>query len=193
VRLNARGVEDHIIVQVIDLVNSYSTTGCAGQHLDLSFNSEIGISENAYFDIISMKSAAQIECACHIGAFLATSNEELIKAFVVFGHNLGMAAQITNDIQGVLRKSDIIKRKITLPVIFALAQTEGEVRYQLELAFDKQSESIPNTTKIRDLLFHCGAIHYATVKMEFYRQRALDILAEIEKAGARVERLKLFL
>ena len=83
-----------------------------------------------------------------------------------------------------------MKRKITLPVIYALTQTDDEVRNQLELIFSKPSESVPDPAQIRDLLFRTGAIHYAMIKMEFYKQRALDILSKAERAGANVERLK---
>ena len=192
-RLKGRGVEDYIIICAMDAVNSFYTTACAGQHLDLSLTSEMTISEDMYFRVTGMKSASQIECACHIGALLANANQDLIDTFAIFGHNLGMAAQITNDIQGIIRGSNILKHKITLPVIYALTQVDGEARNQLERAFRKQSELVSDPTQIRDLLFRVGAIHYATIKMEFYKQRARDILSEAEAAGARVERLKLFL
>jgi octaprenyl-diphosphate synthase len=111
----------------------------------------------------------------------------------MFGYNLGMASQIANDIQGITRGRDILKRKITLPVIYALSQADGEARHQLELTFSKQSESAPSPAQTRDLLFNTGAIHYATIKMELYKQQALDILSKAEGAGANVERLRLFL
>jgi len=192
-RLKARGVEDCIIVRVMDVVNSYCTTACAGQHLDLSLSSETAVSEDVYLRVIEMKSASQVECACHAGALLANANQELVDMFAKFGHNLGMAAQITNDIQGVTRGSDILKHKITLPVIYALTQTGSKARNQLELTFSKQSEPVLDATQIRDLLFRTGAIHYAMIKMESYKQRALDTLSKTEGAGASIEHLKLFL
>ena len=192
-RLRGRGIEDCIVVRVMDRVNSFYISACAGQHLDLSPASEKAVSEDIYLRVISLKSASTIECACHVGALLASANQELIDTFTLFGHNLGMASQIANDIQGITHGTDIMKHKITLPIIYALAQTDGEAHSQLELAFGKQSESVADPTEIRDLLFRTGAIHCATVKMEFYKQRALDILLEIERAGASVERLKLFL
>jgi geranylgeranyl pyrophosphate synthase len=191
-RLKARGVADCTIVRVMDVVNSYFTTACAGQHLDLSLASKMDVSEDLYFRVTGMKSSSQVGCACHIGALLATTNQALINTFTVFGHNLGMAAQITNDILGVTRGSDILKHKITLPVIYVLTQRGGKARNQLELTFSKQSEPMLDATQIRDLLFRSGAIHYATIKMELYKQRALDTLSKAERAGARGERLKLF-
>ncbi len=193
VRLEARGVADCIIVRVMDAINSFCITACAGQHLDLSMTSEMAASEDTYLRVACMKSASTVECACHIGALLATENQGLINIFGTFGHNLGMASQIANDIQGVTQESDITKHRITLPVIYALAQTDGEARNQLEFAFGKPSESVTNSVQIRDLLFRTGAIHYATLKMEFYKQQAVDMLSEAERAGASVKRLQLFL
>ena len=192
-RLKIRDVEDYIIVRIMDAVNSFYTTACAGQHLDLSLTSKMFVSEDMYLRVASMKSASQIECACYIGALLANANQELIDTFAIFGHNLGMASQITNDIQGTTQGSDIVKHKMTLPVIYALTQADGEARNQLELTLGKQSESVTDPTQIRDLLFRIGAVHYATLKMEFYKQRAWDSLSKAEGSGASVERLKLFL
>ena len=50
-----------------------------------------------------------------------------------------------------------------------------------------------NAAQIRDLLFRCGAVHYATVKMEIYRQTAADILSRMEIDGVNVKPLKVFL
>jgi len=194
-RLKARGVADSIIVRVMDVSNSFFTTACIGQHLDLSLTSGVATSEEVYLKVTGMKSASQVECACHIGALLANAKQELVSMFAEFGHNLGMAAQIGNDIQGITGGSDILRHKITLPIIYALAQTDGDAHNhnQLVSTFGKQAESMPDPVQIRDLIFRTGAIHYATVKMEFYKQLALNNLSEAERYGARVEQLKMFL
>ncbi len=192
-RLKGRGVEDYIIVRVMDVFNSFCITACAGQHLDLSLTPGMTVSEDMYLRIAAMKSASTGECACHIGALLAMANQELIDTFSKFGHNLGMASQINNDIQGITQGTDIVNRKLTLPVIYALEQTDGEAHNQLEFTFGKQAEPAPDPNQTRDLLFRTGAVHYSMIKMELYKQRALDILSQAEGAGARVERLKLFL
>jgi geranylgeranyl pyrophosphate synthase len=192
-RLKGRGVEPGLIIRVMESVNSYHTIACAGQHLDLSLTPEMALSEDMYLKVAEMKSASVTECACRVGAMLAAADQDLIDKFTGFGHNLGMAAQIANDIQGVTGGSDILKRKITLPAIYALAQTEGEVHQQLENIFCGQSDAVLDLNGIKDILFHTGAVHYTTVKIEFYKQQALDILSEIEDTGINVERLRPFL
>jgi geranylgeranyl diphosphate synthase type I len=192
-RLRLRNVDDRCIVSVMSAVNSYYSTACAGQHLDLTLIPEQALSEEDYLKIADMKSASTVECGCHIGALLADTGQFFIDKFSAFGHNLGMAAQIANDIIGVLQKSDILKRKATLPVIYAITQTSGRDQDQLRMVFSPQSNAAPDPEIIKNLLFRTGAIHYTTIKMEYYKQQALDILSEAEAAGVRVERLKHFL
>lgn len=192
-QLKGKGVADHIIVRVMDTINLYYAKACAGQHLDLTLTPEIANSEDIYFKVVNMKSASTPECACYIGALLATENQELIDKFSLFGQNLGIASQIANDILGITRGSDIVKRKMSLPIIYTLNQTDGDVRSQVELAYKNKYESSPDPKYIKDLLFNNGAIYYSTIKMSLYKQRALDILSEVESKGANVGKLKSFL
>jgi geranylgeranyl pyrophosphate synthase len=192
-RLKERGVADCTTVRVMDVVNSYYTTACAGQHLDLSLDPEMFVSENMYFKVMDMKSASQIECACKVGALLAKAKQELVDIFAKFGHNLGLSSQIANDIQSSINGSDITKLTVTLPIIYALTQADNQICDELRHIFSKPSLSVHDTRQIKDILFRTGAIHYAMIKMELYKQRARDILTKAEASGASVERLKLLL
>jgi len=194
VNLNKRDIEDHVIVQIMDTISSLFTTACIGQHLDLYLTSKAAISEDTYLKIINMKSASQVECSCRVGAMLVTNDQKLINLFAEFGHNLGIAAQITNDIQGIIHGSDILEHKISLPMIYALTQTDVQVQNQLEAALSKlDDKSILYLEQVRELLFSSGAIHYAMIKLEFYKQRAMNSLSLIEAEVGNVERLKLLL
>ena len=175
-------------------MNSYYTTASIGQHLDLSlFPTEVA-SEDVYLRVIAMKSASAVECACHVGALLAEANPNLIESFTAFGHNLGMASQIANDIKGVSCLRDIKRHKITLPTIYALAQTDGEIHRLLENAFCRSIiESATPPDQIKDLLFRVGGVQYATIMMELYKQKAIDNIIELERAGVKIGMLKHFL
>ncbi len=193
-RLKNTGVEDAIIVNVMRSLNSYYTTACIGQHLDLSAGQEELLLENEYLRIIGMKSASQIECACHLGALVATDKADLISEFNDFGHNLGMASQIMNDILGIESEDDILQRNKTLPVIFALTQTDEETRCQLENAFcpdsQKRTKEIAQT---KNLIYNCGAIYYSTLQVELYKQSALKALSQAASIGAEIDKLRVFL
>jgi geranylgeranyl pyrophosphate synthase len=192
-RLQDGGVNSDTIVKLIDTVNSYYAKACVGQHLDLSLAPEERTQEDAYLKLIGIKSAFAAECACYTGALLAGANQEMISSFTLFGYNLGMAAQIANDIRGITGLRDIENSKITLPVIFALTQA-NEYRELLESTFFKNEWEfkIP-PGQIKDLLVNCGSIHYATIKMEIYKQQAMGVLNELERTGISIEQLRQFL
>jgi octaprenyl-diphosphate synthase len=140
-----------------------------------------------------MKSAFAAECACYAGALLAGAHEDLINLFTTFGYNLGMAAQIANDIRGITGLKDINNRKITLPVIFALGQA-GQVHELLNSAFLKNDNKfVSSPRQIKDLLVNTGAIQYATIKMEIYKQQAMGVLNELERTEINIEQLRQFL
>jgi geranylgeranyl pyrophosphate synthase len=192
-RMIDKGVKPAVVVRVMDVLNAAFTDACIGQHLDLTFSAQSIVSEEDYLQAIGLKSASQVQCACHVGALIGGSNKKIVDIFVKFGYNLGMAAQIGNDIQGIIGESDILKPKITLPYVYALSQTEGESQRYLEALFGTLPDNQPDAARVRDILFQCGAVHYATAKMEFYKEQALDFLLEAEAAGANVEKLKQFL
>lgn len=192
-RLKEKGIDAESAIRIMEMVNTSYTTACAGQHLDLSLNMDCPVSEEVYLKIISMKSASQIECACRVGAVLATENEELISLFSTFGHNLGMASQIINDITGIISEADLAKPKLTLPVVYALANTKGKTRQQLENTFRKKEAARLEITAIKDVLYNCGAVHYAVIKAELYKQDAINALNKAQKMKADTNRLKVFL
>jgi geranylgeranyl pyrophosphate synthase len=124
---------------------------------------------------------------------LGTENDKLIEAIARFGKDLGMFSQIANDIFGITRGNDIQKRKLNLPVAYALTQTKGEVKRQLKMAFYKPSTTRHDTAIIKNILFNCGAMYYTMVEMETHKQDALIVLDEAKKEGAKVEWLSLFI
>ena len=191
-RLKNRSLDDRIVVHVLDIINSYYLTACTGQHRDISHGNTINIPENDYLNILSLKSASQIECACYTGALLATENEEILDKFKEFGYNLGMMAQITNDIAGIINKKDIINRKITLPVIFALAQTEKPLYTLLEQYYSNQSGSDITAEQISDILSSSGALHYTAIKLEYYRLSATEAIDIFEEKNIKTDILRMF-
>ncbi|MFC1946418.1 polyprenyl synthetase family protein [Chloroflexota bacterium] len=192
-QLKARGVEDAVTIRIMDTLNSYYTTACMGQHLDLTLSPNDINSEDTYFKITGMKSASTIECACHIGALVSNAARDLIDNYSQLGYNLGIAAQIANDIEGITGGRDIATQKITLPVIYALNHTTGESYDYLENMFIKQGDPLINVQKVIDILFGSGAIQYSILQMELYKQKVFDSLSLIERNKVDVSQLKNFL
>ena len=195
VRLREKTTDPDIVAAVLAELSSSFIQACAGQWRDLSRQSEGALSEELYLNTIALKSASQLECACRIGALVAMSDEYLMGCFGSFGHNLGMAAQVTNDIQGILdasgSRNDIYQRKKTLPVIYALTHGDNHSRITLESIYDQATQVTPDTEReAKSVLLGVGAVHYAVLIAEVFRQRALSDLRMAQAAGANVRRLK---
>ncbi|NLT28692.1 MAG: hypothetical protein GXX97_06470 [Dehalococcoidales bacterium] len=191
--LKEKQVNDSKIVRILDTINHYYLKACTGQHLDLSQGNKLDISENEYLDILSLKSASQIECSCYTGALLATDNNELLGLFKNFGYNLGMMLQITNDIAGIISKNDIINKKITFPVIFALSQTESFTHDKLEQYYQNQSGDELSVDNISDILSNTGAMHYSAIITESYRLSAKEAAEKAESNGVNIDKMRIFL
>src|SRR5579859_4661166 len=72
-----------------------------GQYLDISFEEQKDIAVAAYVDMIGRKTAALMACAAEMGAMLGTRDEETIKRLRSFGHAMGIAFQVRDDMLGV--------------------------------------------------------------------------------------------
>lgn len=191
-RLRLKGVPDAEVLGIIDTISSGCIAACEGQHLDLSLTPQCIFEEN-YLRIAYLKSASTVECACRAGALAAGAPEDLIDKFAKFGYNLGMMAQIANDLAGVDSGADIRKRKVTLPAIYALANLNGEPLLQVEQAFVRPPEVNPDPLKIKDILFSRGAVYYAAVRMQLYHQAAQKVLNGLGSDSINTGHLKEYL
>lgn len=160
-----------------------------GQHLDISFESRVIITEDEYLRMIGGKTAALIACACDIGAIVAGSDQ--IDHFERFGSELGYAFQIEDDLLGiwgdpnVTGKSagnDILHRKKSLPVAYGLARSA-----ELQRLYAQKTIDVP---LIIQQLEQLGAREYTQAMAAQHHQRALDALAATQANNSAISALR---
>lgn len=133
------GVEPATALKLAQLFDTTLLQLTEGQHLDMSFEGQSQISLAHYEEMISRKTALLMRCATRMGAMLATSQEEIIESLTQFGHALGMAFQVRDDMLGVwasqaesgkLPTGDLYRRKKSLPVlhVFQYGRPEDQQR-----------------------------------------------------------------
>ena len=119
------------------LVSQMGNIMSEGEVFQLTKCGDVHMTEAEYLSIIEKKTAVLISAACAVGAILGKATKEKIEALAVFGMNAGMAFQITDDVLdytarggdfGKLIGKDLEEGKITLPLIFALQQSNAEER-----------------------------------------------------------------
>lgn len=76
-----------------------------------------------YWRTMELKTATAYSAACGSGAMVGTNESQLIDACLVYGHHVGLAIQIFNDMEAIWQPdglSDLTQGKITLPLMYGL-------------------------------------------------------------------------
>ncbi|HEY4761744.1 MAG TPA: polyprenyl synthetase family protein [Thermoguttaceae bacterium] len=113
------------------ILSATAKTMCEGELQQIESRGNYELSEDQYLSIIGHKTAELIACCCRLGAYYARAHAETIETLGRYGHNLGVAFQIADDVLDLLGDentvgkslgTDLLKQKATLPLIRLLDQ-----------------------------------------------------------------------
>lgn len=156
-----------------------------GELLQLEKSRSLNLSESIYYDIIRGKTASLLASACSAGAFSATGDEELAEKMRVFGDKVGMAFQIKDDLFdygtddiGKPTGNDIKEKKLTLPLIYTLNNTDKATRRKLIYILKNENKDPKKIREVIEVVKQTGGIDYTQQKMVTFRDEALAILEE---------------
>jgi geranylgeranyl diphosphate synthase type I len=133
-RLPSRGVPAERALEALKFFDQTCLKLTQGQHLDIRFEDQALVTVEEYLAMISGKTAALLAASTYLGAFLAGVDQTTAQRYHDFGHHLGLAFQIQDDILGIWGEEeltgkstsdDIMTRKKTLPVLLGLGQSKG--------------------------------------------------------------------
>ncbi len=122
------------------VVGQTAITMCEGEMMQVASRGNLALTEREYMDIIARKTAALVETCCHLGAQYAAADEATVRRLRDFGHALGLAFQIVDDLldltgqEAEVGKSlgrDVYEGELTLPVIHALRTASPGERTRL--------------------------------------------------------------
>jgi geranylgeranyl diphosphate synthase, type I len=117
------------VVKAAEILHNTCLELTRGQFLDMSYEERNDLSVEDYWPMIAGKTAALLSGCCHIGALLGGADEAQQDAYRAFGHYLGLAFQVQDDILGIWgdealtgksAASDLIEGKNSLPVLAGL-------------------------------------------------------------------------
>ena len=124
-------------LDVLRILSDASAIIAEGEVLQLSAQGDVSLSLKQYYQVIAAKTAALFAAACEIGPVIAERSTEEIVALRDYGHYLGMAFQIADDVLdyaaereklGKAIGDDFREGKLTAPVILALESANDEER-----------------------------------------------------------------
>lgn len=124
-------------LRVLDILANASATIAEGEVLQMTAATDLRTDEEVYLKVVRGKTAALFSAATQVGGVIAGAPERQVQALYDYGDALGIAFQIADDLldyQGDSRATgknvgdDFRERKLTLPVIKAVARATEEER-----------------------------------------------------------------
>ncbi|WP_171208993.1 MULTISPECIES: polyprenyl synthetase family protein [unclassified Ruegeria] len=124
-------------LRVLDILSNASATIAEGEVLQMTAATDLRTDESVYLQVVRGKTAALFSAATEVGAVIAGASDAQVQALFDYGDALGIAFQIADDLldyQGDSKATgknvgdDFRERKLTLPVIKAVAQATPEER-----------------------------------------------------------------
>jgi octaprenyl-diphosphate synthase len=157
-----------------------------GELLQIEKARKLDITEEVYFDVIRQKTASLIATVCE-GAAISVDREDMAAQMRNFGELVGLAFQIKDDIFDYGTDNDIGKptgldireRKMTLPLIYTLANASKEVKKELINIVKNHNEDTQKVRRAVLLVVESGGIKYASEKMNQLKDEALSLLIGI--------------
>ena len=163
-----------------------------GELLQIEKARKLDIKEEVYFEIIRKKTATLIASACAAGAASVSSDANMIERLKKLGEKTGIAFQIKDDLFdfgsddiGKPHGIDIKERKMTLPLIYALHNTDEKTRRHIIYIVKNNNEDSSKVNEVIDFVRRSGGLSYAEKEMNRIKDEALEILHEFEPSDVR--------
>jgi len=177
-------------LRVLNILSNAAAVIAEGEVLQLSAAMNLATTEDIYLQVIRGKTAALFEAACEVGGVISEQPEDVVRALATYGDRLGVAFQMADDLldwggtTGAIGKNigdDFRERKLTLPVIRAIARADQEERSFWKRTIEKGDQREGDLEAALELLTKHGTL--AETRDEAMRysaqaREALDILPE---------------
>ena len=175
-------------LRVMDILANASAVIAEGEVLQLTAAQDLATTEGIYLQVIRGKTAALFAAAMEVGGVIATVPEEQVQALRAYGDALGIAFQIVDDLLdyggtdaaiGKNTGDDFRERKLTLPVIKAVARADAEERAFWTRTIEKGDQRDGDLAQAMAIMARHGAMQSARDEALHWAEtarRSLDIL-----------------
>ena len=181
------------VLTALDALQNMLVEAAVGQHLDMLYermgSAEVTVEMSN--SMTQMKAGALISGACRIGAIIAGAPADIVDLLARFGREIGGIAQLENDLRDVLpgssldgagviqQKTDILRRKRTLPIVFTLNDDADEPN-DLQRAYSGDNLGDFAEEDLREAVLAAGGIKFGELVLNVHRENALGVLAELD-------------
>ena len=168
-------------LRILDILSNASATIAEGEVLQLTAAQDLRTDAAIYTQVIRGKTAALFEAATEVGGVVAGAPEPQVEALARYGDALGMSFQVVDDLldyggaAGAMGKNtgdDFRERKLTLPVIKAVARADDEERAFWVRTIEKGRQEEGDLETAMALLRKHGALEDTRAEALRYRDEA---------------------
>ena len=172
-------------LRVLNILSNAAAVIAEGEVLQLSAAMNVATTEETYLQVIRGKTAALFEAACEVGGVIADQPDDVVTALAAYGDGLGIAFQMADDLldwggaAGVIGKNtgdDFRERKLTLPVIRAIARADAGERDFWKRTIEKGDQQDGDLETALGLLRKHGTLDETRAEAEAHAARAADAL-----------------
>jgi geranylgeranyl diphosphate synthase type I len=150
---NTAGAPAERVSAMTRVLHKANLAMCAGQAYDIGFESTGAVSMDEYFKMIEGKTAVLFGAACALGALAAGVGEARATAYGDLGRAYGRAFQIRDDALGTWAShdetgktggADIMRRKWSFPIVWALGGPPSAARAAIAARYDRSGPLGPD-------------------------------------------------
>jgi len=179
-------------LDVLRILSRASAVIAEGEVHQLVTANDTDTKESDYLEVIEAKTAKLFAAATEIGPVIANRPEEERLALESFGHNIGMAFQLIDDVldysarQATLGKTvgdDFREGKITLPVVLAFRAADDEGKAFWRRTLEDMEQKKGDLKRATQMLEATGAMQATIDRAREYGAKAranLDIFPDSE-------------
>ena len=160
-------------VRVVHYISQVGQALADGELLQLDSKDSDVLSEAAYFDAISRKTASLFSVCARLGALAAGGSDAEAERLAQFGKLIGICFQLRDDVfdygtteVGKPLGNDMREGKLTLPAIYAVKYGEDESMRELAMKVRRREASADEIQKLIDYSISGGGLEYAQWHMK---------------------------
>lgn len=180
-------VEDGSL-DVLRILSHAAAVITEGEVLQLSIQNKLDTTLDQYLKVIEAKTAVLFASACEIGPAVTGQPKEMQECLRLYGHNLGLAFQIADDLldyqstSAEIGKSigdDFKEGKMTAPVIFALENPSDSDKNFWKRTFVDAQQTSSDLLTAQTLIENSGAAQKSFALAQHYVDQAIFALSPI--------------
>jgi octaprenyl-diphosphate synthase len=175
-------------LRVLDILANASATIAEGEVLQLTAAQNLATDEGIYLQVVRGKTAALFSAATEVGGVIAGAPDAQVAALHAYGDALGIAFQIADDLLdyggaddaiGKNTGDDFRERKVTLPIIKAVAGATPSERAFWERVIEKGDQRDGDLEEARAIMARHGAMQAARADAVAWSDKARAALSAL--------------